>query len=319
MAKFLNTSATNYYLEELIKNAKERLVLISPFLKLNDRMRELLADKKRLKMDVQIVYGKTELVPEEMNWLKTQPHILISFCKNLHAKCYLSERHCIVTSLNLYEFSQVNNNEMGILISRKDDMELYNDAHEEAQRIIRISEESTERVSVKLPEQKIKPIIKNNSSDKLTSSNLAKKLGIKTDDFMEKLVNLGYLEIRDDKHYLTQKGKTAGGEFCTGQYGTYFLWSVDFKPDEIKKLRTIELAKKLGITRDTLIGYLKELEYVEIGDDATYLTEKGKLAGGEVFSDQSGSYFLWGEDVFLDVVQLEVGHEIGFRLPYRLG
>jgi hypothetical protein len=64
---------------------------------------------------------------------------------------------------------------------------------------------------------------------------------------------------------------------------------------------------------------LKELEYVEIGDDATYLTEKGKLAGGEVFSDQSGSYFLWGEDVFLDVVQLEVGHEIGFRLPYRLG
>ena len=28
MAKFLNTSATNFYLEELIKNAKERLILI---------------------------------------------------------------------------------------------------------------------------------------------------------------------------------------------------------------------------------------------------------------------------------------------------
>lgn len=41
MAKFLNTSATNYYLEELIKNASERLILISPFLKLNDRIREL--------------------------------------------------------------------------------------------------------------------------------------------------------------------------------------------------------------------------------------------------------------------------------------
>ena len=33
MAKFLNTSATNYFLEELIKGAQERLVLISPFLK----------------------------------------------------------------------------------------------------------------------------------------------------------------------------------------------------------------------------------------------------------------------------------------------
>lgn len=37
MAKFLNTSATNYFLEELIKDAKERLILISPFLKLNAR------------------------------------------------------------------------------------------------------------------------------------------------------------------------------------------------------------------------------------------------------------------------------------------
>ena len=66
MAKFLNTSATNYFLEELIKDAKERLILISPFLKLNDRIKELLADKNRLKIDVRIVYGKSELQPEEI-------------------------------------------------------------------------------------------------------------------------------------------------------------------------------------------------------------------------------------------------------------
>lgn len=55
MAKFLNTSATNYFLEELIKDAKDRLILISPYLKLNDRMKELLADKNRLKIDVRMV------------------------------------------------------------------------------------------------------------------------------------------------------------------------------------------------------------------------------------------------------------------------
>jgi hypothetical protein len=70
MAKFLNTSATNYFLEELIKNAKDRLILISPFLKLNDRIKELLSDKNRLKIDVRIVYGKSELQPEEIGWLK---------------------------------------------------------------------------------------------------------------------------------------------------------------------------------------------------------------------------------------------------------
>ena len=136
MAKFLNTSATNYFLEELIKGAQERLVLISPFLKLNDRIKELLEDKNRLKIDVRIVYGKSELQPQEIEWLKAQSYIRTSFCKNLHAKCYLNEEHAIVTSLNLYEFSQINNNEMGILIRRDDDAELYKDTYEEAQRII---------------------------------------------------------------------------------------------------------------------------------------------------------------------------------------
>lgn len=42
MTKFLNTSATNYFLGELIKGTKDRLVLICPFIKLNDRMKELL-------------------------------------------------------------------------------------------------------------------------------------------------------------------------------------------------------------------------------------------------------------------------------------
>jgi len=85
MAKFLNTSGTNYHLEELIKAARDRLILISPFLKLNDRMKELLADKDRLKIDVRIVYGKSELAPAEIEWLKALTYVRTSFCKNLHA------------------------------------------------------------------------------------------------------------------------------------------------------------------------------------------------------------------------------------------
>jgi phosphatidylserine/phosphatidylglycerophosphate/cardiolipin synthase-like enzyme len=149
LANFLNTTGTNYHLEELIKGAKDRLILISPFLKLNDRIKELLTDKDRLKIDVRIVYGKSELQPQEIQWLKGLTYVRTSFCKNLHAKCYINEDSCIVTSLNLYEFSQVNNNEMGILIKRIDDSQLYKDAYEEAQRIIRISDEvriSLERV-----------------------------------------------------------------------------------------------------------------------------------------------------------------------------
>src|SRR3546814_19283281 len=125
MAKFLNTSATNYFLEELIKDAKDRLILISPYLKLNDRVKELLADKNRLKIDVRMVYGKSELQPAAISWLRELPYIRTSFCRHLHAKCYLNEELCILTSINLYEFSTVNKNELGISIPRHAATELY--------------------------------------------------------------------------------------------------------------------------------------------------------------------------------------------------
>lgn len=254
MAKFLNTSATNYFLEELIKAARDRLILISPFLRLNTRVKELLEDKNRLKIDVRIVYGKNELQPEEINWLRELDYIRTSFCKNLHAKCYLNEENCIISSLNLYEFSQINNNEMGVLIQRSDDSELYKDAYEEAQRIIRISDEvrmSLEKVekepensqeqeknSGKLIISKLtqKPELKTkepeNTQDeaslgKLTTSKLAQKLGLRTKELLDKLTAQGYVEWRDEKHLITAKGKEAGGEFRTSKYGPYFLWPED--------------------------------------------------------------------------------------------
>ena len=55
MAKFLNSSGTTYHLEELIKNASDRLIIISPYLKLNDRIKELLEDRNRLKIDIRML------------------------------------------------------------------------------------------------------------------------------------------------------------------------------------------------------------------------------------------------------------------------
>ena len=141
MAKFLDTTGVSYHLQQLINRANERLILISPFLKINDRIKQSLADKNLMKIDIRVVYGKNELQPEENNWLKSMQSIKTYFCKDLHAKCYLNEKEAIITSMNLYEFSQVNNNEMGIYIEREKDPELYKDISEEAQRLIRIGDE----------------------------------------------------------------------------------------------------------------------------------------------------------------------------------
>lgn len=141
MAKFLTTTGVSYCLEEIIRNASERLVLISPFLRINERIRELLEDKNRMKIDIRVIYGKNELHQKENDWLKSLTYIRTGFCKNLHAKCYLNNEQALLTSMNLYEFSQVNNNEMGIHVLREGDPELYDEILSEAMRIVRISED----------------------------------------------------------------------------------------------------------------------------------------------------------------------------------
>ena len=197
-------------------------------MKLNDRIKELLEDKNRLKIDVRIVYGKNELHPEEINWLKELTFIRTSFCKNLHAKCYLNEETCIITSLNLYEFSQVNNNEMGVALSRTDDSELYREAYEEAQRIIRISDEirmSLEKVDKLSNQSEPSKSPEGDEETKISSSKLAKKNKLNTQDLLSKLTESGLLVIKGEKHELTTAGIDAGGELkVSKRFGEYFVW-----------------------------------------------------------------------------------------------
>jgi len=141
MAKFLNTTGISYHLEELITNTKDKLILISPYLQFNQRIKEHIRSLTFQKRDIRIVYRENKLQIEENEWLEAQIGVRRSFCKNLHAKCYMNESEAIITSMNLYEFSQVNNNEMGIYITKADDPDLFNATLQEAQRLLEISDE----------------------------------------------------------------------------------------------------------------------------------------------------------------------------------
>ncbi len=228
MAKFLNTSAANYYLEEIIRLAHDRLILLSPFLKLNERVKELLEDRNRLKIDVRLIYGKNELQPEEANWLRSLNSIRTSYCRNLHARCYLNDDLCLVTSLDLFDFSQATNNEVGVLISRDEDSELFQNATDEAQRIVRVSDE------VRMSFEKVKRVSEDNSPNgeeepesigKLSTSRLARKLGLKTQELTDHLVHLGAIEISGGQKQITPLGRRLGGELrVSARFGPYFLW-----------------------------------------------------------------------------------------------
>lgn len=141
MAKFLNTTGVSYHLEELLKNTKDKLILISPYLQFNDRIKEHIHNLNIQKRDIRIVYRENKLHPDENNWLASQIGVRTSICKTLHAKCYINDNEAIITSMNLYEFSQMNNNEMGIYFTKEQDSDLYKATFDEAQRLLTIAQE----------------------------------------------------------------------------------------------------------------------------------------------------------------------------------
>jgi len=155
MAKFLDTTGVSNELAQIIKRAKERLIIISPYLQISDRFKEMLEDQDRMKLDIRIIYGKSELQPHESNWLKSLKSVRTSICKNLHAKCYLNEKEALISSMNFYEFSQLNNNEMGIVVYKSEDTQLYNDIYEEAKRLIRISDEIKITIEKVIPKEEL--------------------------------------------------------------------------------------------------------------------------------------------------------------------
>ena len=140
MAEFLTRSGCIDAIEQMARQSKDKLWLISPFIKITDSLKELLEDKDRDRIDMRLVYGKRELREGELEWLESLASLRMYYRKNLHAKCYMTEDVALITSMNLYEYSELHNDEWGILVSRLEDEELYQPIFSEAQRLFRRSE-----------------------------------------------------------------------------------------------------------------------------------------------------------------------------------
>ena len=110
-------------IEDIVVGAEERIVLVSPYIKADEDIVERLK-QKIWDVEVVVIYGKDEHQPRAKSLCEAGGLTRI-FVKDLHSKCYLNEKKALVTSMNLYEYSQNNNEEMGVLVSREVDRELY--------------------------------------------------------------------------------------------------------------------------------------------------------------------------------------------------
>ena len=127
MAKYLDTSQISSELMQLLKEAKERIILVTYSLQVNSQIQERLKTKSKIGTlaEITLIYGNTKPKQKELEWMSEIDDLKVWQKKNLHAKCYINENKAIISSMNLYDYSQTSNVEMGFLITKEENPEAY--------------------------------------------------------------------------------------------------------------------------------------------------------------------------------------------------
>ena len=140
MAEFLTTNGTSYHIEKIIIGAEKKLILVSPYLQISKTFYERLKDVSKKNIEIKIIFGKNDLKTDEKHALAELKNLELLFFENLHAKCYFNEKEMVITSMNMYEFSEKNNREMGVFITKQEDKNIFEKAVSETLSIIESSE-----------------------------------------------------------------------------------------------------------------------------------------------------------------------------------
>lgn len=122
MARFITGKSLNSAIATLFDSAKAQVIIISPYIKLHPEYRRILSKhKNNPRLEVTLVFGKNEgnlsksLNEEDFRFFREFDNIEIRYEPRLHAKYYANEAEAILSSMNLYKFSQENNIEAGVV------------------------------------------------------------------------------------------------------------------------------------------------------------------------------------------------------------
>ncbi|WP_051203206.1 hypothetical protein [Hugenholtzia roseola] len=122
MPKFLTGTQLNEKIGDIMKEAEKRLLLVSPYIRLHPHYRKLLQVKLiNPHLQLIILFGKNgkdfsrNISPQDIDFFRQFTNIEMRFDARLHAKYYANEKEAILTSMDLYDYSQENHIEAGVL------------------------------------------------------------------------------------------------------------------------------------------------------------------------------------------------------------
>lgn len=121
MSKFITGKELEDAIYNIIWETENQLVIVSPFIKLDDYFKELFdKHENNPKIHLVLVFGKNEkavrksMSKADFDYFKKFLNVSIIYVPNLHAKYYGNEHQGVITSINLYDYSFKNNIEFGV-------------------------------------------------------------------------------------------------------------------------------------------------------------------------------------------------------------
>ena len=125
----------------------------------------------------------------------------------------------------------------------------------------------------------------------ISTSVLAKKLGIPPKELFNILLEEGLIIKDNNSWQLTQKGKNRGGEYKESQkYGRYIVWPEDMKLNssfessnenkQSKLITATTIGKHFELSANKINFILSELGWIEKGLKGWIITIQGKKQGG---------------------------------------
>ncbi len=293
MAKFLTGVDLNAELGNLFEGANEQLILISPYIKLHVHYESILKSKKNNpKLKIILVFGKNEtdisksMGSEVLNFFKDFPNIQIRHEKRLHAKYYASENFSILTSMNLYDYSQDHNIEAAVKMKGTpltnwattvfwEEESLDTQMSKAFQRVI----EQSELIYHKIP-QYDKGVLNSNINKKYLNSKV--EVDRLSEFFTDKSTNESKSSKGISKNInIEEQHKDFNGKF----------------------LSTSALAKELGISNKDLNNKIEKLKWIENKNDEWVLTGLGESKGAQLKKGQYGEYIAYPETVIAQLTR----------------
>ncbi|MDV3873369.1 hypothetical protein CMT47_19545 [Elizabethkingia anophelis] len=121
MPQFLNKDLILEWLPKLIATSERELIIISPYIQVSKEILKLLKEAEERGVEITLIYKEGELNEKERIKLNEIENLNLLYHQHLHSKCLYNEKFLLITSMNLYEFSQKHNRELGILFRRQND------------------------------------------------------------------------------------------------------------------------------------------------------------------------------------------------------